>query len=170
MGEDGISALRAMAHPVRLRMMSLLTGTELSAAEVARELGLSHANASYHLRQLLEAGEIVVAGEERIRGGVAKRYRYPVHEKRRGSASAEDQVGYARAVGTEVERRLRARAEVPGQTHSSDLEGWVEPEVWERALALHREASRLLHEHNRAPRTEGTVHVSATTWAFRMEQ
>ena len=66
--------------------------------------------------------------------------------------------------------RLRARAEVPGQTHSSDLEGWVEPEVWERALALHREASRLLHEHNRAPRTEGTVHVSATTWAFRMEQ
>ena len=67
------AALRAMAHPLRLRMLSLLTGAELSAAEVARELGVTHANASYHLRVLLDAGELEVAGEEKIRGGVAKR-------------------------------------------------------------------------------------------------
>ena len=65
------AALRAMAHPLRLRMLSLLTGAELSAAEVARELGITHANASYHLRVLLDAGELEVAGEEKIRGGVA---------------------------------------------------------------------------------------------------
>ena len=65
------AALRAMAHPLRLRMMSLLTGAELSAAEVARELGITHANASYHLRVLLDAGELEVAGEEKIRGGIA---------------------------------------------------------------------------------------------------
>ena len=41
-----VSGLRALAHPVRLRILSLLTGTELSAAEIARELGLTHANAS----------------------------------------------------------------------------------------------------------------------------
>jgi predicted ArsR family transcriptional regulator len=50
----------------------------MSAAEVARELGLTHANASYHLRQLLAAGQLVQAGEETIRGGRAKRYRYDV--------------------------------------------------------------------------------------------
>ena len=32
------SALRAVAHPVRLQILSLLTGTEMSAAEVARRL------------------------------------------------------------------------------------------------------------------------------------
>src|SRR5258705_10796197 len=67
--------LRGLAHPVRLRMLSLLTGAPMSAAEVARELGLTHANASYHLRQLLAAGQLVEAGEGAIRGRPAKRYR-----------------------------------------------------------------------------------------------
>src|SRR5262245_28201919 len=74
--DGGVEALRALAHPIRLRILSLLTGASMTAAEVARELGLTHANASYHLRQLREAGTIQVAGEERIRGGTAKRYRY----------------------------------------------------------------------------------------------
>ena len=39
MTDETTNALRAVAHPVRLRILSLLTGTELSAAEVARELG-----------------------------------------------------------------------------------------------------------------------------------
>ena len=71
-----------MAHPVRLQMLSLLTGSSLTAADVARELGLTHANASYHLRNLLNAGLIRQAGEERIRGGVAKRYRYDADRDR----------------------------------------------------------------------------------------
>src|SRR3954468_20445702 len=75
-GGDGTATLRATAHPVRLRIMSLLTGAPMTAAEVARELGLTHANASYHLRNLLAGGMIFQAGEEKIRGGVAKRYRY----------------------------------------------------------------------------------------------
>ncbi len=83
MTDETTNALRAVAHPVRLRMLSLLTGTELSAAEVARELGITHANASYHLRTLLDAGELVIASEEKIRGGVAKRYRHPWEEGRR---------------------------------------------------------------------------------------
>ncbi|MDQ3616910.1 MAG: helix-turn-helix domain-containing protein [Actinomycetota bacterium] len=48
----------------------------MSAAEVARELDLTHANASYHLRVLAAADLVVQAGGERIRGGVAKRYRH----------------------------------------------------------------------------------------------
>ena len=72
-----VSSMRATAHPVRLQILSLLTGAELSAAEIARELDLTHANASYHLRTLADAGLVVEAGEEKIRGGVAKRYRHP---------------------------------------------------------------------------------------------
>jgi len=71
-----VHRLRAMAHPVRLQMLSLLTGTAMSAAEVARELGTTSANASYHLRLLHAAGLLAVAGEEKVNGGVAKRYRH----------------------------------------------------------------------------------------------
>ena len=71
-----VAALRAMAHPLRLRMLAMLTGTAMSAADVARELDLTHANASYHLRQMRDAGLLVVAEEESVRGGRAKRYRY----------------------------------------------------------------------------------------------
>ncbi len=71
--DERISDLRATAHPLRLQMLSLLTGAELSAAEVARELDVSQANASYHLRLLLDAGLLVIASEENVRGGRAKK-------------------------------------------------------------------------------------------------
>ena len=57
--------LRALAHPVRLRILSLLTGADLTAADVARELGITHANASYHLR--------LPARRRRDRGRAARR-------------------------------------------------------------------------------------------------
>ncbi|WP_340540478.1 ArsR/SmtB family transcription factor [Nocardioides sp. GXZ039] len=167
-----VSALRAVAHPVRLRILSLLTGSAMSAAEVARALDLTHANASYHLRHLLAADEIVVEGEEKIRGGVAKRYRYPHERNGRHAAGGpptdEDQLLYLRATAQEVERRLLRRRQGAGSGRSADLEGWVDPSAWARALTLLEEASMVLHEANRAPHTEGTLHVSLTTWAFEM--
>ena len=48
----------------------------MSAAEVAREIGGTQANASYHLRQLYDAGLLDVAEEVSVRGGQAKRYRH----------------------------------------------------------------------------------------------
>ena len=54
-----VARLRATAHPVRLRIMSLLTAEAMSAADVARALELTHANASYHLRVLHDIGELV---------------------------------------------------------------------------------------------------------------
>lgn len=169
--EAEIHALRAVAHPLRLQMVSLLTGTAMSAAEVARELGITHANASYHLRILLKSGELVEAGEERIRGGVAKKYRYP-HEHRghhvKHGHDPEAQVLYARTLGRELARRIRLRKRRT-RSVSSDIEAWVAPEVWDRAQELMAEASHLLHDHNKPPRSPGTIHVSATSWAFQMK-
>ena len=113
-----VARLRASAHPVRLRIMSLLTAEALSAAEVARALDLTHANASYHLRVLHDVGVLVVESEEKIRGGVAKRYRYDasrqVSTKRPG---LDARIAYARANALEIdaflpkaERRLLAAA------------------------------------------------------------
>jgi len=169
MTEDDVKELRAVAHPVRLRILSLLTGTAMSAAEVARELDLTHANASYHLRILLESGTIVEAGEERIRGGVAKRYRYP-HEdpgEPRSRITTESRIAQVRALGRELERRMSQR-KPKSPNHLSDLDGWVPPEVWARVRELLMEASALMHDNNQPPRTPGTVHVSATSWTFQM--
>jgi DNA-binding transcriptional ArsR family regulator len=166
--KDAISSLRAMAHPVRMRILSLLTAEAMSAAEVARQLELTHANASYHLRVLHDAGMLVVAGEEKVRGGTARRYRY---DASRGAttpttATVEDRVADARAWHAEVERRLLDSA--PGAAYSSDLETWVTVETWHRALDLLHEASALLHAEARPAHTRDTVHVSATCQAFTM--
>ncbi|OPG04279.1 winged helix-turn-helix domain-containing protein, partial [Microbispora sp. GKU 823] len=67
--------LRALAHPVRLRMLSLMWGAPMSAAELSRELGISHALASHHLRCLDEAGLAELAGVRVRRGGRERRYR-----------------------------------------------------------------------------------------------
>src|SRR5688572_33093532 len=74
--ERSQAALRAFAHPFRLRVLSLLTATAMSAAEVARELGTTQANASYHLRRLHAVGPPEVTEEVSIRGRNARRYRH----------------------------------------------------------------------------------------------
>jgi len=104
-----LADLRAMAHPVRLRILSLLTGAPMSAAEVARELDLTHANASYHIRLLHEAGLLVEAGEETIRGGRAKRYRYNLEHPGSSSADAAASAPYYLAVAGELVRRASSR-------------------------------------------------------------
>jgi DNA-binding transcriptional ArsR family regulator len=164
---EAMSRLRATAHPVRLRILSLLTAEAMSAAEVARALDLTHANASYHLRVLHDIGALVVESEERIRGGMAKRYRYDAtREVPLRTHAVDDRIAYARANALEVERRLRDAVE--GASSSSDLEAWVSVDTWRRALDLLREASHLLHAEAQPAGTPDTVHVSATTTAFTM--
>lgn len=164
---SAVSALRAVAHPVRIRILSLLTAEAMSAAEVARELGLTHANASYHLRVLHDAGELVVESEEKIRGGVARRYRYVVVDAPAATpATDDDRIAYVRAITREVTRRQAHHRRGTGQM--SDIETWVDPDTWTEAVGLLRQASDLLHSRALRPRTPGSTHVSASLFAFEM--
>lgn len=163
-----VSSLRALAHPVRLRMLSVLTGTAMSAAELARELDLTQGNASYHLRSLAAAGLVTAAGEERVRGGVAKRYRYDVDAPVAAGKRADEEPLFADALATELVRRSRRRR--PGRLGTTtDAELWVTPLVWADVRARVADATRDLHLAAQPPRTEGTVHVSATVAMFEME-
>ncbi|MEO7446922.1 MAG: helix-turn-helix domain-containing protein [Humibacillus sp.] len=168
--EERISELRATAHPLRLQMLSLLTGAELSAAEVARELDVTQANASYHLRLLHDAGLLVIASEETVRGGRAKRYRHPWDAPTaRPAAHREiDRQADVRVLSDMIPRRFEQRARGE-RSRFTDAELWVEPEVWERVVALLDEASGLLHEQARPPRTAGTVRAALSVAAFRLE-
>ncbi len=52
-------AMRALAHPIRVELHGLVAREgSLTAADAARQLGISHALASHHLRQLAKYGFI----------------------------------------------------------------------------------------------------------------
>ncbi len=156
--------LRALAHPLRLRILSLLTGTPMSAAEVAREVDLTHANVSYHLRQLLTAGLVEVAEERSTRGGQERRYRptpYQTHPRQ------QDRTLLAAAMAEELRRRS-ALAEPGLDGVTADAELWVDPALWQDVRDRVRRAVVDLHEAARPPRAEGTVRVGATVSMFAM--
>lgn len=167
-----VSSLRALAHPVRLRILSLLTGAPMSAAEVARELDITQANASYHLRNLARAGLVVEAGQEKIRGGMAKKYRHPPQSGApRHESTPEDRHVAWQAMAHELTRRAGLEDTAPSDSTRGllcDAEFWVEPEVWARARALVHEASALLHSSAKAPRGAGTIFVNAQMAMFKM--
>ena len=57
--------LRALAHPVRMRILDELEASgPVRAADVARELGIPANQASFHLRQLAKYGLVEEAPEE----------------------------------------------------------------------------------------------------------
>ncbi|GAB1643729.1 helix-turn-helix domain-containing protein [Krasilnikovia sp. MM14-A1259] len=169
---DRRTALRATAHPVRLQIMSLLTGAPLTAAEVARELALTHANASYHLRTLLAAGMIVPAGEERIRGGIAKRYRYDtahdLEAQRARGRTAADRAIYPALANELIRRSAQAHFPAGGTNLMADAEVWVDPELWRDIRDRIAQAARDLHDAAQPPRTPGTVRTSTTVAMFEM--
>ncbi|MFC4070303.1 winged helix-turn-helix domain-containing protein [Actinoplanes subglobosus] len=62
------TAIRALAHPLRLDLLELLaTSSPATAAQCGRVLGVSQASCSFHLRQLAKYGFVEDAGPGRDR-------------------------------------------------------------------------------------------------------
>ncbi|MDA3642943.1 helix-turn-helix domain-containing protein [Saccharopolyspora indica] len=167
--QRSLGELRVLAHPLRLRMLSLLTGVAMSAAEVARELGESQANASYHLRRLHEAGLLDVVDEVVIRGGRAKRYRHDPDSGARFLADPDEQRRLVSTMAADLPGRAqRWPTGAPGAL--TDAQVWLEPDSWQRALSLARELGELLHSAAVPPRTPGAEPISATVALFPVER
>ncbi len=166
--------MRALAHPLRMRMLSLLTASAMSAAEIARELGITHANASYHLRQLLAAGQIQVAEEIEIRGGRARRYRYDVGR----GASQLDRVPWDRqtrraayaALAEELRRRGALADGLPTRQSLTDAELWVDTETWAKLCDRMTDLMAELHRAAVSARTAGAIRTSTTVAMFVMAE
>ncbi len=159
--------LRALANPLRIRIVSLLTGTAMSATEVAQELGIAHASASYHLRQLASAGFLQQVDDRPAkvgRGQPPRRYTYDPSSAERLDRSSGWQL-VLEATFTDLRRR---QALMRRQRRSADAEVWLPREVWEEVVTLVDEAVRLAHEKATPPRAEGSVHVSTTAFLFEL--
>ncbi|MDF4253645.1 helix-turn-helix domain-containing protein [Streptomyces sp. WMMB303] len=169
--EASMADLRVLAHPLRLRLLSLLTGEAYSAAEAARTLDQSQANVSYHLRRLHKAGLVDAVGEVAVRGGTAKRYRHdPDSGDRLGRGMSQGVDAYlalAGALGEELRRRT-AQRDTGVRGEMTDAEVWLEPEVWAGVRERAREVGDELHRCALPPGTDGAVRVSATMVLFAM--
>jgi DNA-binding transcriptional ArsR family regulator len=168
---DRRTVLRARAHPLRLRMLSLLTGAPMSAAELGRELGISQALASYHLRFLVEAAAVELAEEVVNRGGRERRYRYHAGSPEPGTAGEElgsHELLLTAAVDELRRRHAQRKPAGPGLTVDAEL--WVSGEDWSEFRDTVRAAAVRLHEQATRPRTAGTIHVNVTALLFEMDE
>lgn len=68
-------ALKAMSHPLRLRILCLLADTEVNVQDIVSEVGTSQSNISQHLAILRDKG-IIAARKD------ANRVYYRVHDGR----------------------------------------------------------------------------------------
>lgn len=163
---DADPVLKALAHPARLRMLSLLWPGPMSAAELSREMGISHALASQHLRRLDAVGLVELAEERVRRGGRERRYRTvhgsPLSDRREGAPLLAATLAH-----TLRERAARRAPDAEGVTVDAEL--WVDPAVWEEARRQLAETARYLHESARPVRDPGAVPVGVSLMAFRME-
>jgi DNA-binding transcriptional ArsR family regulator len=66
--------IKALAHPLRLRILSILDGRVASPSEIAEELGTPLSNTSYHVRQLADLGFLKLVDRAVRRGAVEHYY------------------------------------------------------------------------------------------------
>ncbi|MER5635482.1 winged helix-turn-helix domain-containing protein [Kitasatospora sp. NPDC002227] len=158
--------LRALAHPLRLRILTLIWPAPMSAAELARELGVSHALASQHLRRLDAVGLVELAEERVVRGGRERRYLAvrgtPLSDQHQGSQLLAETMA-----NTLRERVARRAPDSTGVTVDAEL--WLDPELWESARTRLAALAVELHEAARPVRTPGTTPVSLSLMAFPLQ-
>jgi DNA-binding transcriptional ArsR family regulator len=150
-------ALRALSHPVRLRLLGLLRADGPSTATaLARRLGLNSGATSYHLRQLAAHGFVV---EEAGRGNGRERWWRAAHQV---TQTSDDEVA-DQADRDTYDAYLQAVAVV----HTEQLQRAVEersvlPVAWRRTTDLSDWCLRLTPA--RAERLLAAVHAVVEGW------
>ncbi|WP_017608943.1 winged helix-turn-helix domain-containing protein [Nocardiopsis xinjiangensis] len=172
MGDDDrvdLNGLRMVAHPLRLRLLSLLTGRAMSAAEAARELGETQANVSYHIRRLAKGGLLEFVDEKPVRGGIAKRYTHePSSGEVLGGSDRESFLALMQALAQQMS--VRAPLYREGTSFAfTDAHVTIPAEEWPRVRELARELGRVVHELAEGPSGDAPVNASLTVAAFEAE-
>ena len=95
--------VKAMSHPVRVRIMAMLSEREASPNELSQWLGTTLGATAYHVRTLHKLGLIELVDETRVRGAVEHHYRAKPRPKASGESwSKASPVAKQAAVGSQL--------------------------------------------------------------------
>jgi DNA-binding transcriptional ArsR family regulator len=155
--------VRAIGHPLRLRLLTIFNERVASPSDLAAELGEPIGNVSYHTRILARLGCVELVKTKQVRGAVEHYYRAVVRPVFSDDDWAELPLSIrkslAGAVLTEIADDMGASASAGGfdrdEVHLSrttltlDGQGWQDlnealQEVGERALEISAESAARL--------------------------
>jgi hypothetical protein len=155
--------VRAIGHPLRLRLLTIFNERVASPSDLAAELGEPIGNVSYHTRILARLGCVELVRTKQVRGAVEHYYRAVVRPVFSDDDWAELPLSIrkslAGAVLTEIADDMGASASAGGfdrdEVHLSrttltlDGQGWQDlnealQEVGERALEISAESAARL--------------------------
>jgi DNA-binding transcriptional ArsR family regulator len=72
---DDPRLVKALAHPIRVRILGILEGRSATPRALAAEIGLPLENVSYHVRTLKKFGFIKLERTRQVRGAIEHHYR-----------------------------------------------------------------------------------------------
>jgi DNA-binding transcriptional ArsR family regulator len=114
--------VKAMSHPLRVRILALLDERTASPVELAEVLEASLGTVSYHVRTLHQLGLIDLVDETRVRGAVEHHYRSRARPRITDEAWAQaPPIARQAAVGSSlqmIDEYARASAAAGGFDHS----------------------------------------------------
>jgi DNA-binding transcriptional ArsR family regulator len=156
--------VRAIGHPLRLRLLTIFNERVASPSDLAAELGEPIGNVSYHTRILARLGCVELVKTKQVRGAVEHYYRAVVRPVFSDDDWAELPLSIrkslAGAVLTEIADDMGASANEGGfdrdDVHLSrtpltlDQQGWQElnqalQELGEQALEIQAQSAARLH-------------------------
>ena len=95
--------VKAMSHPVRVRVMAMLAERKASPNELSQWLGTTLGATAYHVRTLHKLGLIELVDETRVRGAVEHHYKAKAQPKvTRANWSKASPVAKQAAVGSQL--------------------------------------------------------------------
>jgi DNA-binding transcriptional ArsR family regulator len=162
--------VKAMSHPLRVRILALLDERRASPVELAEVLEASLGTVSYHVRTLHQLGLIELVDETRVRGAVEHHYRARARPKVTNEAWEEaPPIAKQAAVGSSlqmIDEYARASAAAGGFDHSDaalirmsmklDEKGWRQ--LAKACNKLFEQAQRI--ESESAERLKGKAEAS----------
>jgi DNA-binding transcriptional ArsR family regulator len=159
--------VKALAHPLRIRILAILEDRVASPSEIAEQLDAPLGNVSYHVRQLAELGLISLVRETPVRGTLEHHYRAEIRPRITDKAwsSAPDIVKHATVsatlsqVGAGVNRAAAEGGFSKDDAHLSrlplvlDADGWKEiagelNSMLDRVEKIQRASSKRLLKQN----------------------
>jgi DNA-binding transcriptional ArsR family regulator len=159
--------VKAYSHPLRIQIHALMDDRVASPSEIARELDIPLATASYHVRRLLELGLIELVERVPRRGSIEHRYTARHHlitsdeewgalpsVVKRSYISSSLEFGWAHVAAAAVEGGFDRH-----DIHYSRSHGSVDEKGWNELVAVMRQAltdvDRIIDDSERRARADG---------------